>query len=275
MEKTILFQSKKIYYRITGSGAPVVLVHGFGEDHHVWDEIVQYLKKDFLIITLDLPGSENSELLNETSMETMAEAINQICMAENFDAFKIIGHSMGGYITLAFAALFENKLSGFGLFHSTAFADSEEKKETRKKGIKFIQQHGAFEFIKTITPNLFSDSNKTEKSAEINSFIEQQRNFKPEALVSYYEAMMKRPDRTNVLKNTKKPVLFIMGKYDTVAPINDMLQQSHLPEISYIHILENAAHMGMFEEKEKCKEILKEFLTETIKPIEKNRRTEL
>jgi len=265
MDKTITFQSKKIFYRISGSGSPVVLLHGFGEDHRVWDEMVQYLEKSFLIITPDLPGSGNSEMLEETSMESMADAINHICKEEKLENFQIIGHSMGGYITLAFAEQYEKNIAGFGLFHSTAYADSDEKKETRKKGIEFIKTHGAFDFIKAITPNLFTETNRTEKSSEINSFIAQQRNFKPEALVSYSEAMMQRPDRTNVLKNTKKTVLFIMGKYDAVAPLNDVLQQCHLPEISYIHILEKSAHMGMIEEKEKSKEILKIFLTETNK----------
>jgi pimeloyl-ACP methyl ester carboxylesterase len=125
------------------------------------------------------------------------------------------------------------------------------KKAVRQKGIEFIRQHGAFEFIKATTPNLFSQHFKDHAPEVVEKFIDQQHNFKSENLVSYYMAMMSRPDRTAVLKTADFPVLFIMGKYDSAAPLNDMLQQCHLPQKSYIHILQNTSHLGMIEEKEK------------------------
>jgi hypothetical protein len=99
------------------------------------------------------------------------------------------------------------------------FADTEEKKETRKKGIEFIKQHGAFEFLKTVTPNLFSPNSKLQSRFlsgpnSIDRFINSLKDFTPGALISYYEAMMNRPERTSILKNTKNPVLFIAGEHD-------------------------------------------------------------
>jgi pimeloyl-ACP methyl ester carboxylesterase len=190
----------------------------------------------------------------------MTEVIHAIIHEERLDACPVIGHSMGGYITLALAEKYYNHVSAFGLFHSTAFADSEEKKAVRRKGIEFIEQHGAYEFIKTTTPNLFSEYSKIHIPNSIQEFIQQQHNFSPAALVYYYKAMMARPDRAHVLQNAAVPVLFIMGKYDNAAPPADMLKKCRLPEKSYIHILQNAAHMGMIEEKEKCNEILEKFL---------------
>jgi pimeloyl-ACP methyl ester carboxylesterase len=175
----------------------------------------------------------------------------------------ILGHSMGGYIILAFAEKFPQYLNAFGLFHSTAYADSEEKKNTRKKGIEFIKQYGAFEFLKTVVPNLFSPDSKEKMPGKISDFINSLHNFSPTALVSYYEAMMQRPDRTDVLKKSKIPVLFIMGKYDTAIPLEDGLEQCHLPEKSYIHILHKSGHMGMMEEAEESNRFLEEFLMET------------
>jgi pimeloyl-ACP methyl ester carboxylesterase len=262
MNKELLYQNKKIFYRIVGSGKPVILIHGFGEDGEIWNNQVNYLKDKFKIIIPDLPGSGKSEMIDYMSMEGMAEVIHSIIRQEDINACTVIGHSMGGYTTLAFAENCPKYLSAFGLFHSTAYADNDEKKSIRRKGIEFINRHGAFEFLKTTIHNLFSPKTKDEHPELITEFINRQHNFSAEALVSYYVAMMKRPDRTEMLQNAKLPVLFIMGKYDNAVTLEDSLQQCHLPKKSYIHILPNSGHMGMLEEKDRCNEILDKFLLE-------------
>jgi len=260
VEKTILYQNKKIFYRSIGSGDPVMLVHGFGEDGNVWDKQVEYLKDRYHLIVPDLPGSGKSEMINDMSMEGMAEVLHTIIHEENIDRCTVIGHSMGGYITLALVESYWNHVNAFGLFHSSAFPDTEEKKQTRKKGIEFIRQHGAFEFLKTSTPNLFSSNSKLQIPDSIDEFIKSLKGFTPEALISYYEAMMDRRERTSILKNTGNSVLFIAGEHDVAVPLNDMLKQCHLPEKSYFHVLKKSGHMGMMEETENANRILEEFL---------------
>ena len=169
---------------------------------------------------------------------------------------------MGGYIALAFAEKYSDYLAALGLFHSTAFADSEEKKETRKKGIEFIHQHGAFEFLKNSTPNLFSPFSRTEKQELIDGFIRSLNNFSSQSLVSYYEAMMQRPDRTYLLQTKELPILFLFGEYDNAVPLQDGLKQAHMPEKSYIHILHQSGHMGMLEEIDNSNHMLNTFLSE-------------
>ena len=282
MEKTILYQNKKIFYRSVGNGDPVMFVHGFGEDGNVWDKQApsnspdggesasaqthqienSLLNKGYHFIIPDLPGSGKSEMIDDMSMEGMAEVLHSIIHEEKIHTCTVIGHSMGGYITLALVESYWNHVNAFGLFHSSAFPDTEEKKETRKKGIEFIKQHGAFEFLKTATPNLFSPNSKSLSPNSINEFIQSLKDFSPQALISYYHAMMKRPDRREVLKNTKNPVLFIAGEHDNAIPLNDVLEQSHLPEKSYFHILKKSGHMGMMEETECANRILEEFLAD-------------
>jgi pimeloyl-ACP methyl ester carboxylesterase len=283
MDKEFLYQNKKIFYRITGKGNPVVLIHGFGEDGNIWNNQVERppqtlpkegltntqsqliensLYKGIQFIIPDLPGSGQSEMIDDMSMEGLAEVIHSIIHEENIEVCPVIGHSMGGYITLALVEKYWNYVSAFGLFHSTAYADSEEKKVTRRKGIEFINQHWAFEFLKTTSPNLFSQKTKDENPELMNEFISGLHNFFAPALVSYYESMIKRPDRTEMLQKATVPVLFIMGKYDNAVPLEDGLKQCHLPEKSYIYILQNSGHMGMLEEKEKSNEILDKFLRE-------------
>lgn len=245
-----------------GNGKPVVFIHGFGEDGDVWKNQVEFLKNTFQLIIPDLPGSGQSEMINDMSIEGMADVIHSIIQEEKLEACPIIGHSMGGYITLAIAEKYPGDLSAFGLFHSTAYADNEEKKIVRRKGIDFIRQHGAFEFLKTTIPNLYSQQSKDEQPELIAEQVSASNNFSREALVSYYEAMLKRPDRTDMLRKATVRVLFIMGKYDMAIPLADSLEQCHLPEKSYIHILNKSGHMGMLEESAASSRILEKFLLE-------------
>jgi pimeloyl-ACP methyl ester carboxylesterase len=265
MQKEIYIGNKKIVYQVSGQGSTVVLVHGFGEAGEIWKNQVAFLADRFQLIVPDLPGSGRSELIEDMSMEGMAEAIKMILDNETRGEQAevcMIGHSMGGYITLAFAEKYEDRLNSFGLFHSTAYADSEEKKATRRKGIEFIKGHGSFEFLKTAIPNLFSADSRSQMPNSIEELVDQGHNFSAEALVSYYVSMIKRPDRTDVLTKVKKPVLFVLGKYDTAIPLEDALKQCHLPERSYINILHCSGHMGMLEETEKSNRLLVQFIDE-------------
>lgn len=261
----MLFDGKKIFYRVYGDGKKVMLVHGFGEMGDVWKNQVDFFKEKVQLIVPDLPGSGQSEMIKDMSMEGMAEVLKAIIDKESsptppLGGWGVIGHSMGGYIALAFAEKYPELLHSLGLFHSSAFADNEEKKATRRKGIEFIKEHGAIEFLKNTSPNLFSPNTKVENQQLVNDFIAGLNNFSPEALVSYYEAMMQRPDRTEILKKSTIPVLFIMGKHDNAIPLEDGLKLCHLSGKSYIDILNKSGHMGMIEEPTESNSALEKFL---------------
>jgi pimeloyl-ACP methyl ester carboxylesterase len=249
--KTITYNNAEIYYSIYGSGKAIMLIHGFGEDGDIWSNQIEQLQQHYLLIVPDLPGSGKSSLLNGNyiTIDTYAEVIHAILLAEKLETCTMLGHSMGGYITLAFAEKYPAMLNGFGLIHSSAFADSAEKIENRKKAIQFINQNSSYEFLKTSTPNLFY--NKEAYSTQINLLIENGNHFTQAALVQYYEAMITRPNRTSVLQNFKKPILMIIGKHDQAIPFADSMQQTYLPTNAYIEILRHSAHMGMLEEVEK------------------------
>jgi pimeloyl-ACP methyl ester carboxylesterase len=261
MQKELEVAGKKIVYRVYGKGKPVMLVHGFGETGTVWEKQVAFLEDSFLLVVPDLPGS-GSEMIDDMSMEGMAEVLKEILNKEAIEKIALIGHSMGGYISLAFAKKYSDRLNALGLFHSSSFADSDEKKVARKKGIEFIRQNGTLEFLKTTTPNLFSPLSQEQKPAMIDEFIRGLDNFSIPAFVSYYEAMMARPDSTELLKTTSLPILFVLGEFDTAVPLQDGLKLVHLPGKSYIHILHQSGHMGMLEEEDKSNVILKKYLSE-------------
>ncbi len=254
----ISYENKKIFYRVEGKGRPVLLLHGFAEDGRIWDKQINALKASNLLIIPDLPGSGKSQMLDRPcTMKDYAEVVKSVAeevifkdQADKEKQFCLIGHSMGGYITLAFAEKYPHLLNSFGLFHSSAFADTEEKKATRRKGIAFIEKNGTEAFLKTSIPNLFSAKTKNQKPEMISQLFEIARTISPEALIQYYDAMIQRPDRTAILRSFDKPVLFIIGKEDNAVPLQISLSQCYIPAISYVQILENSGHMGMWEETE-------------------------
>ncbi len=261
-EKTLKLKNSSVYYRITGSGDPVVLIHGFGEDSTIWDGLIEQLESNYRLVIPDLVGSGRSTGNTDgISMESMAEDVNALLQSENIDSCFMIGHSMGGYITLAFAEKYSDKIKGLGLFHSTAYADSEEKKGARKKNIDFIQKHGSAKFLEPATRNLFSDKTKSEKPDLVDELVDRYRNFSAASLVAYTEAMMNRADRTEVLKNFPKPVLLIIGEYDTAIPIEQSLKLCRIADFAYIYIAAHSGHLGMLEEPEFCLKAMQDFLS--------------
>jgi pimeloyl-ACP methyl ester carboxylesterase len=260
-ESTILLNGVPVYYRMEGKGQPVVLVHGFSEDGTVWENQVAALKDKCQLIIPDLPGSGRSAINDaQWSMEYFADCIRQVIDQEKIETVSMIGHSMGGYITLAFAEAWPNRLQSCGLFNSTAFADSEEKKTARRRGIEFIQQNGPAKFLEQSIPNLFSEETKKHQPELVGKILARYTNFIGQSLVNYYQAMMVRPDRTHVLKNFPRPVLFILGKHDTAVPYEQGLQQCYMPGLSYIHTLEHSGHMGMWEEPVPSNDYIDAFL---------------
>jgi pimeloyl-ACP methyl ester carboxylesterase len=133
MEKELVVGGRKIFYRVYGKGRPAILVHGFGETGDVWKNQVDFLKDEYFLIVPDLPGSGRSELVEDMSMEGMAEVIKAVSDKELTAAGRdpeggsliMIGHSMGGYISLAFAAKHPSYLKGLGLFNTPAYPYSE------------------------------------------------------------------------------------------------------------------------------------------------------
>ena len=266
MQRTLMVDDHAISYRVIGEGSPVMLVHGFGEDSRVWEKQEAVLEKHFRLILPDLPGSGESEMTEDVSMEAMARVLKQILDQLEIDTCIVVGHSMGGYIALAFAELFPGSLSALGLFHSTAYADNEEKKTARRRGIEFIQEQGPAKFLEQSTRNLFSEESRKKNPAEVQEFVDRFTNFLAQSLVSYYEAMMQRPDRTKVLKEFAGPVMFIMGKHDTAIPPDQVLEQSHLPRLAYIQLLMHSGHLGMIEEEELSTGFLEKFLKDCTMP---------
>jgi pimeloyl-ACP methyl ester carboxylesterase len=251
-----------LFFRDIGAGNPTLLLHGFAEDSTVWDNQIGALRNTCRLILPDLPGSGRSPALaTSISITEMATAVKGLLDQLEIDRCTLIGHSMGGYIALAFAAFYPERLNALGLFHSTAYPDTEEKRTTRRKAMDFIRQNGSAPFIRQSTPNLFSAWTREHRPELIENTIAKYSGFAPSSLIAYYEAMIARPDRTEVLRQFTGPVLFIIGRDDNVIPLQQSLEQVALPSISHLHMVENAGHQAMLEQPEKSNQLLQDFLT--------------
>ena len=209
----------ELSYSDTGQGDVVVLLHGFCESRALWNDFENFLSQKYRVICPDLPGYGESRLeVSHVSMDYFAEEVKELLDTLSIDKFTMIGHSLGGYVTLAFAEKHPEQLKGMGLFHSSAYADTEQKKENRNKTIKFIEENGVDNFASSLIPPLFDHSTREKHGYEINSLIKIARNTDPLAVIETCKAMRDRPDRTSVLEGIQVPVMFIIGKEDGAVP---------------------------------------------------------
>lgn len=237
-----------IAYTKTGKGHPLMLIHGFPENHGLWQRIVPALSEQFTMLLPDIPGSgESKPGYGETTMEQLADAMKLIAEAEGLSQWVMAGHSMGGYISLAFAEKYPSMIKGLSLIHSTATADDEEKKKKRQKSIDIIKKGGKETFIKEMTPALFAEKFRQENRDVIQEQIARGINLSDESIIAFYNAMMNRKDRTAILESATYPVQMIIGKEETIAPMNILLEQAAMADVGCISLYENSLHMSMIE----------------------------
>lgn len=263
--KKILFQKQPCYYTIEGEGEPLMLVHGFCGDGTIWNKLKANLLPKYQLIIPDLPGYGQSCIVSKDyviekfSTEHYADYLHQILVYENIPAAHIIGHSMGGYTALAFAEFFPHKLLSLVLFHSHCYEDEQAKKESRNKAIAFVKKYGNRIFVEELYANLFAPAFYAANKTLISEITKEVQKINSNAIIASCYAMINRKDRSNVLKNIKKPVLIIIGKLDTAINYDQTLNMCALPNVANVHILQQVGHMGMLEAPEETALIIKDF----------------
>ena len=226
----------------------LVLLHGFCEDSSLWEHIIPELDFKGKIITPDLPGFGNSILKSSNfSLSDIATSIHHDLTKSGIESCICIGHSLGGYITLALKSKYPDFVTSIGLLHSSSFSDNFEKKRTRNKLIKFLDKNPASSFLTTFAPSLFAKDNIDRLKSEIDKVINMSISVENKTIQEYAAAMRDREDYSSLLYRQEQP-LFIAGEYDTAIPVEDSKKQiSNIKNQNNCHILENVAHMGMYE----------------------------
>ncbi|MDQ6479014.1 alpha/beta hydrolase [Dyadobacter sp. LHD-138] len=220
----------------------LVLLHGHGIDDAIWDSVDASLNADYTVVRPNI-----SLFTFCQSVEDYADELHRFLSNAVIEKCTLIGHSMGGYIALAFAEKYPEMLEGFGLFHSTAYADDESKKHQRDQTIDLLRNYGTEMFVKNTAANLYGDRFKELFPNKIKEHIDRYGKLPAEALITGINAMRNRPDRTAVLAAMPFPVLFIIGMQDKLIPFESCISLSEYPKQSYPFILAEAGHMGMVE----------------------------
>lgn len=254
------------YFEQQGTGEKVVLVHGFTADGRSLERIANILSERYDVLVPDMPGTERSDLTpNGWGLEDFAKWLKDLTLEVwNGEPFSFFGHSMGGYIGLAYAEMFPKDLKAFGLILSRVFEDGEEKKAGRRKLIDFVERNGAEPIVRDLYKLIFNDSFRTEHPDVIEFFVETAKRFPKEGIMRAAEAMLNRPGRARVWEELECPKLLLAGAEDKLIDRETNLRQASLSDNSLVLIEENMSHMGIVEEPERVAEIIDRFLVQSL-----------
>lgn len=258
-----------ISYQEYGGGYPLLFLHGFCETNKVWEDFAHLLSNDFHVLCPDLPGFGKTSLFaNSFTIDDVAKEIKNWLRELSINKCLVVGHSLGGYIALSMARQYPELIKGFCLFNSSAFADSEDKKENRNKLIDHIKNNGVESFIKTFVPSLFYEERISEFEDKIAMIREDGLKVSPETVMGYAAAMRDRPDATEILKSNSRSTLIIAGEEDKNVPKEVSLAMARYIENKNFHVLPASAHMSMYEQQDKAAEVIKDFAHEILTPRE-------
>lgn len=251
----------RIRYDVQGSGKTVVLLHGYLEALESWDEFAAELEDKYQVIRLDLPGhAESTNRAPINTMDDMADGVYSVLRHLKIEKAVVIGHSMGGYATLAFAEKYPDVTAGFCLFHSSPMPDNEEKLAARDREIQLVRDGRKSLIHNTNIPKMFANDNLERLKDKVYRGKEIAAKTSGDGIISALEGMKLRPERTDVL-DTDIPKLFILGKKDNYIPFDKMHPVLDNRKNGEVVAFENSGHMGFIEEKEKAVQVIKDFLT--------------
>jgi pimeloyl-ACP methyl ester carboxylesterase len=265
--KNVPFRGGNLSYTLCGQGPDVLLVHGFPESSAIWEDYSRHLSDEYRVICIDLPGHGGSSVFGlEHTMEFMAEAVLHILDTEKSKECIMVGHSMGGYVSLAFASAYPGRLRGLVLFHSQAGADDETAKQNRLRAIEIVEGNKAG-FLNSFIPGLFAPENEEKFREEINKLMDVANNTPSAGIIAAIRGMMNRKDRQDVLQDLVVPVAFITGMLDTRIPPEKIKSQIFIPQYCEVLILGKTAHMGFLEDADNVLMFLKSFIERAFNKI--------
>lgn len=260
MNMTIEYKGIKVGYSVRGSGMPIVLLHGYLEAGEVWEPLAERLEEKYRIIMPDLPGHGDSGVLGEVhTMEFLAGAVREVIKNTGENKVLMVGHSLGGYVTLAFVELFPELLSGYVLFHSHPHPDTPEAIERRNREITVVRAGRKNIMYPGNISLMFSRDNlKSMKAELVRSGNIASRN-SGEGIIALLNGMIVRPSRQYILESGSVPLLWILGRHDLYFSPERAMRDTALPHNAEVVILENSGHLGFIEETEKSAGLIEGF----------------
>ncbi len=256
--KTTIYKNTTIAYSDTGKGTAVVFLHGFLENSTMWNAFIPELSKKYRIITIDLLGHGQTESLGYVhTMEDQADMVFSILSELRIRKAAFVGHSMGGYVALAFAELYPDAVKGIALINSTSVADSDERKKNRDRAIQVVKKDHA-SFVKLSIANLFSEDNREKLADKIEDIKSEALKTPLRGIVAALEGMKIRKDREVLLHFGPYPIVLVLGKKDPVLNYEDSLEQIENTRVQLVSFPDG--HMSPVENEKELAETLQQFL---------------
>jgi pimeloyl-ACP methyl ester carboxylesterase len=239
----------------------VVLLHGYLESMYVWDDFLPLITPEVRVITVDIPGHGITDSVAEVhTMEMMADILHDMLDAMGIERITMVGHSMGGYIALAFCEKYPESLDGLVLLSSTPNADTEQKVDNRRREIELVRA-GKKDMLAKVAPEAgFAVQNRKRFKDYIEDLVEQVHITDDDGIVALLEGMITRKDQNEMLRESAVRQLFILGKLDNYIPVEAaeaFIEKNPQAQVAW---LENSGHMGFIEEPQACAEALLGFI---------------
>lgn len=258
----ITYKNLNLYFKDEGQGDAIVLIHGFLEDLQMWNKLKDHFYKTHRVIRIDLLGhGQTGNLGYIHSMEAQAELLKFLLDSLAVDTCILVGHSMGGYVALAFADAFPDQVMGLCLMNSTALADTDEKKINRDRGIAAVKQNHKT-FIRLAIPNLFSESNRTLYSQVIKDITNDALQMGQQGIIAALEGMKVRINRIHILENGDFPILMIIGEKDPALDLSSSLRQAAIDKVEKVVFPDG--HMSHFENEHELIQALSSWVTSVL-----------
>ena len=239
-----------IFYTDQGKGQTVVLLHGFLENSSMWERIAIELCKKNRVICIDLLGHGQTGCLGYIhTMEQMAEIVEAVLHHLKIRRSIMIGHSMGGYVALAFAEKNPDVLKGLCLLNSTAKADTKEKKKNRDRAIRAVKKNHKT-FVRMAITNLFRPKNRKIFAKEIKSLKKEALKTPLQGIIAALEGMKIRDHRDMLLHFSPYKKLLIVGRKDPVLDYDSLIDQVKDTEVEVVEFADG--HMSYIENYEEC-----------------------
>jgi pimeloyl-ACP methyl ester carboxylesterase len=259
-EKTIESRGIHVHYTLRGKGETIVLLHGYLESGRIWDSYAEHLQDRFRVLSVDLPGHGASGVWGTThSMDDLATVVKEVTDAEGLEKIILAGHSMGGYVTMAFADLYPGRLQGYVLFHSTCFSDNQEKKENRDREISLVLCGKKHQIINVNIPKAFADENLRSMKKEVALARKIALQNPDQGIIALLNGMKERPDRSAVLSDPKVPLLLIGGMKDNYISAEVFDRLVYIAPHASVLRLGHSGHMGFMEEPALAATALSDF----------------
>jgi pimeloyl-ACP methyl ester carboxylesterase len=260
MLKSTTFKKGSVTFSDTGKGRVVVLLHGFLGSHLIWENTIAELSKSYRVIAIDLPGHGATDCFGYVhTMELLAKCVKTVMDSLRLKKYVIVGHSMGGYVGLAFADLFPDNLKGLCLFHSSAYADSDDKKRDRTRSVRVVKANHKI-YTTEVIKNLFATKNAKYLKTEIAFAQKIAGKVSKRSIIAALEGMKDRPNRDVILGMVHYPVMMVIGELDNVLPKDQLLEQTQLIKNKHVLYLEHDGHMGFLESPKLTVKALRKFL---------------